>query len=81
MPNFRSVSFFCLARRRDTITQINKYTHIQVKLRISSIGLSPHLDFDIHHILGEEMLSSSSEDSDSNDEKEGKNCLYISWIL
>ena len=36
-----------LARRRGTKnTQIHKYTHIQVKLRISSTGCTLHVDFD-----------------------------------
>ena len=28
------------------VTQINKYTHIQVKLTKSSTGCSPHVDFE-----------------------------------
>ena len=35
-----------VARRRDTNKYINKYIHIQVNLRISSTGYSPHVDFD-----------------------------------
>ena len=48
MPNFRSLSFLVWPGGvTHTNTQINKYTHIQVKLRISSTGCSPHVDFDI----------------------------------
>ena len=34
------------------VTQIHKYTHIQVKLGISSAGCSPPVDFDIHYSTG-----------------------------
>ena len=50
VPNFRSVSFFGLARRRDTNKYINKNTHKPVKLGISSTGCSPHMDFENKHI-------------------------------
>ena len=43
VPNFRSVSFFIWP---GGMTQRNKYTHIQVKLRVSSVGCSPHVDFE-----------------------------------
>ena len=43
LPNFRSISFFVWP---GGVTQINKCTHIQVKLGISSTGCSPHVDFD-----------------------------------
>ena len=43
---FQFCIVFRLARRRDTHTKINKYTHIQVNLGISSTGCSPHVDFD-----------------------------------
>ena len=39
---FQVCIVFRLARRRDT----NKQTNIQVNLRISSAGCSPHVDFD-----------------------------------
>ena len=40
---FQVCIVFRLARRRDP----NTYTHIQVKIGISSTGCSPHVDFDI----------------------------------
>ena len=43
---FQVCIVFRLTRRRDTHTQINKYTHIQVKLRVSSTGYSLHVDFE-----------------------------------
>ena len=47
VPNFRNVSFFVWS---GLVTQTNKYmseyTHIQVKLGISSNGCSPHVDFE-----------------------------------
>ena len=47
MSNFRSVSFFVWP---GDMTQINKYIHkytnIHVKLGISLISCSPHVDFD-----------------------------------
>ena len=47
VPNFRSVSFFVWPGGVTQInTYINKYTHIQVKLGISSTGCSPHVDFE-----------------------------------
>ena len=35
-----------VVRRHETHKQIHKHTHIQVNLRISSTGCSPHVDFD-----------------------------------
>ena len=47
VPNVRSVSFFVWPGGVTQInTYINKYTHIQVKLGISSTGCSPHVDFE-----------------------------------
>ena len=43
VPNFRSVSLLVWP---GDVTQTNKYIHIQVNLRISSNGCSPHVDFD-----------------------------------
>ena len=47
MPKFRSVRFFV---RPGGVTQIyikiHTYTHIQVKLGISTTGCSPYVDFD-----------------------------------
>ena len=40
---FQVCIVFRLARRRDTK---NTYTHIKVKLGMSSTGCSPHVDFD-----------------------------------
>ena len=42
---FQVCIVFSLARRRDKNEYINTYTHIQVKLGISSIGRSSHVDF------------------------------------
>ena len=51
VPNFRSVSFLVWPGGATQInTQTNKYmntyTHIQVKIGISSTDCSPHVDFD-----------------------------------
>ena len=47
---FQVCVVFRLARRRDTNTytntHIHKYTHIQVKIGISSPGCSPHAHLD-----------------------------------
>ena len=51
VPNFRSVSFFVWPGGVTHIhTYINTYTHIQVKIGISSTGCSPHVDFDFKKI-------------------------------
>ena len=39
---------FSLAKR----LKYKKYTHIQVKLGISSTGCSPHVDFDKNNLMG-----------------------------
>ena len=47
VQNFSSVSFFVWPGHVTQLnTQTHKYTHIQVKLGISSTGCSPHDDFD-----------------------------------
>ena len=43
VSNFGSLSFFVWL---GGMTHINKYTHIQVKVGISSTGCSPHVDFE-----------------------------------
>ena len=53
LPNFRSVLLFVWPG--DTITQINKYTHTQVKLRISSTGCSPNVDFDTIQMMPQSL--------------------------
>ena len=46
MPIFRPVSFFVWP---GGVTQINKYTHIQVNLEISSTGCTPNVGFGNHN--------------------------------
>ena len=41
----KKINSFSDARRRDTNTYINKYTHIQVKLGISSKVFVKHTDY------------------------------------
>ena len=51
VPNFRSVSFFVVGKRRSTNTQTPRPTYLQVKIVISSTGCSPPVDFVIFLIL------------------------------
>ena len=50
VPNFRSVSFFVVPKRRRTDRQNHKPTYLQVKIGRSSTGCSPHVDFDIQFL-------------------------------